>query len=71
MYNGGVIFTPSGGKYSHNGYAMSKGETKDSTPRVGVNYFVPKDMIPQGWEEIYMDLISTIRHEIEHKHPFL
>ncbi len=23
-------------------------------------------MLPQGWEEIYMDLIATIRHEIEH-----
>jgi hypothetical protein len=66
LYNGEVIFTPSGDKYSHNGYAMSRGESKDGTPRVGVNYFVPKDMIPQGWEEIYMDLITTLRHEIEH-----
>ena len=23
-------------------------------------------MLPQGWEKIYMDLISVIRHEIEH-----
>lgn len=66
LYNGEVIFTSAGDKYSHNGYAMSRGESKDGTPRVGVNYFVPKDMIPQGWEEIYMDLITTLRHEIEH-----
>ena len=48
------------GKYTHNGYSKSDGE-------VGVKYEIPKDSIPQIWEEVYMDLISTIRHEIEHQ----
>jgi phosphopantetheine adenylyltransferase len=46
--------------YDHNGYSRPDGE-------VGVKYIIPKDMVPQGWEEIYMDLVSTIRHEIEHQ----
>jgi len=46
--------------YDHNGYSRPDGE-------VGVKYIIPKDMVPQGWGEIYMDLISTIRHEIEHQ----
>jgi hypothetical protein len=46
--------------YNHNGYSRPDGE-------VGVKYIIPKDMVPQGWEEIYMDLVSTIRHEIEHQ----
>ena len=48
------------GDYTHNGYSRSDGE-------VGVKYEIPKDAIPQIWEEVYMDLISTIRHEIEHQ----
>ena len=48
------------GPYKHNGYSRSDGE-------VGVKYEIPKDSIPQIWEEVYMDLISTIRHEIEHQ----
>ena len=48
------------GEYTHNGYSKSDGE-------VGVKYEIPKDAIPQIWEEVYMDLISTIRHEIEHQ----
>ena len=48
------------GGYKHNGYSKSDGE-------VGVKYEIPKDAIPQIWEEVYMDLISTIRHEIEHQ----
>jgi len=48
------------GNYTHNGYSRSDGE-------VGVKYEIPKDAIPQIWEEVYMDLISTIRHEIEHQ----
>jgi hypothetical protein len=48
------------GNYTHNGYSKSDGE-------VGVKYEIPKDAIPQIWEEVYMDLISTIRHEIEHQ----
>ncbi|NNE31893.1 MAG: hypothetical protein HKN40_05935 [Winogradskyella sp.] len=47
-------------EYTHNGYSKSDGE-------VGVKYEIPKDAIPQIWEEVYMDLISTIRHEIEHQ----
>ena len=46
--------------YTHNGYSKSDGE-------VGVKYEIPEDSIPQIWEEVYMDLISTIRHEIEHQ----
>ena len=48
------------GKYTHNGYSRADGE-------VGVKYEIPKDAIPQIWEEVYMDLVSTIRHEIEHQ----
>ena len=48
------------GDYTHNGYSRADGE-------VGVEYKIPKDAIPQIWEEVYMDLISTIRHEIEHQ----
>ena len=48
------------GDYNHNGYSRADGE-------VGVEYKIPKDAIPQIWEEVYMDLISTIRHEIEHQ----
>jgi hypothetical protein len=48
------------GEYKHNGYSKADGE-------VGVKYEIPKDAIPQIWEEVYMDLISTIRHEIEHQ----
>ena len=48
------------GGYKHNGYSRPDGE-------VGVKYEIPKDAIPQIWEEVYMDLISTIRHEIEHQ----
>jgi hypothetical protein len=48
------------GDYTHNGYSRADGE-------VGVEYEIPKDAIPQIWEEVYMDLISTIRHEIEHQ----
>jgi len=62
VYNGAAIFTPSGGNFSKQGYAMPR----ENTPRVGVDFFIPEDMVPQGWEEIYMDLITTIRHEIEH-----
>jgi len=48
------------GPYKHNGYSRADGE-------VGVKYEIPKDAVPQIWEEVYMDLISTIRHEIEHQ----
>jgi len=58
-YIGIANFIPQG-QLNHNGYAkFNKGE-------VGVNYTIPKGMLPKGWEEIYMSLISTIRHEIEH-----
>ena len=62
IYNGLAIFTPQEGNYNHNGYAIPRG----TTPKIGVEFFIPEDMIPQGWEEIYMDLIITLRHEIEH-----
>jgi len=46
--------------YSYNGSAkLISGEIK-------ITYSIPKSMLPQGWEKIYMDLISVIRHEIEH-----
>ena len=46
--------------YSYNGSAkLTSGEIK-------ITYSIPKSMLPQGWEKIYMDLISVIRHEIEH-----
>ena len=59
LYKGVAVFAGIQ-TYSHNGYAKLK------SGEVGVTYSIPKSMIPQGWEEIYMDLISTIRHEIEH-----
>lgn len=59
LYKGVAIFAGIQ-TYSHNGYAKLK------SGEVGVTYSIPKSMLPQGWEEIYMDLISTIRHEIEH-----
>ena len=46
--------------YSYNGSArLTSGEIK-------ITYSIPNSMLPQGWEKIYMDLISVIRHEIEH-----
>ena len=59
LYKGVAVFAGIQ-TYSHNGYAKLK------SGEIGVTYSIPKSMIPQGWEEIYMDLISTIRHEIEH-----
>jgi hypothetical protein len=59
LYKGVAIFSGIQ-TYAHNGYAKLK------SGEVGVTYSIPKSMLPQGWEEIYMDLISTIRHEIEH-----
>jgi len=59
LYKGVAVFAGIQ-TYSHNGYAKLK------SGEVGVTYSIPKSMLPQGWEEIYMDLISTIRHEIEH-----
>jgi len=54
-------------KYTHNGYAKGGINSLVTQPaEVGVTYSIPKSMLPQGWEEIYMDLTSTLRHEIEH-----
>ena len=59
LYKGVAIFSGIQ-TYAHNGYAKLK------SGEIGVTYSIPKSMLPQGWEEIYMDLIATIRHEIEH-----
>ena len=59
MYNAVAVFAGAD-NYSHNGYA------KAISGEVGIQFSIPTDMLPQSWERIYMDLISTIRHEIEH-----
>ena len=58
-------------KYTHNGYAKGGiNSIVTKSAEVGATYAIPKSMLPQGWEEVYMDLISTLRHEIEHLTQF-
>ena len=58
-------------KYTHNGYAKGGIDSIVTKPaEVGATYSIPKSMLPQGWEEVYMDLTSTLRHEIEHLTQF-
>lgn len=57
--------------YTHNGYAKGGINGLVIKPaEVGATYAIPKSMLPQGWEEVYMDLTSTLRHEIEHLTQF-
>lgn len=58
-YIGNATFIPQG-KFEQNGYA------RHNLGEIGVKYTIPKGILPKGWEEIYMDLVATIRHEIEH-----
>jgi hypothetical protein len=47
-------------QYRHNGSA-----TPDKG-MVEVDFYIPRSELPKMWEKIYFDLISVIRHEIEH-----